>query len=423
MVTGPLNTPASGNTEKLPVNVREFTDKRHIVVRLDQVQRAILKDPEVFERLEKDRSLNHVRTEVEQLQDALTAYAKQGVDYEFSQLQRVFKMMQAWSAEEELSDVLTLDRHRYDEIQAEKDMCEIYPDYVDLLPRLKAERERLYHKYAGFFENRGEELMAKREETRKKLKPCQPKMEESRQRMEAFKSVQQEINYYAQRSTNALVGGMGALVGLTLVGYVSGIWGGWFWGLILGYTVFSNIAALYTDVREKPMKELYAFLKDHYEIKNLKPFFQFENKENPEEPTRFDASRGETLAKFMQKDVQEAANEFSRWERQHTEHVGYLQYLEGQRAWSDDQLRRLKELSQDVVPALAELQNEVGKPVETVVPLADLPAPPEPEKPVPAETFEPIPMPPSEVANDAKPVVKKAARKTVRPAKMPDRAS
>ena len=139
MVTGPLNTPASGNTEKLPVNVREFTDKRHIVVRLDQVQRAILKDPEVFERLEKDRSLDHVRTEVEQLQDALTAYAKQGVDYEFSQLQRVFKMMQAWSAEEELSDVLTLDRHRYDEIQAEKDMCEIYPDYVDLLPRLKAE--------------------------------------------------------------------------------------------------------------------------------------------------------------------------------------------------------------------------------------------------------------------------------------------
>lgn len=423
MATEPLKKDT--NTEQLPVNVRNITDKRHVVVRLDQVQRGILKNPALFESLDADRSLHHVRTEVKKLQAALTQHALQQVEYEFTQLQRTFKLMQSWSAEEELSDVLTLDHHRYEALQAEKDACEIYPDYVELLPRLKEERERLYHKYSGFFENRGEELKAKQEETRKKLKPCQPKMEEARQRLESFKSVQQEINYYAQRSTNALVGGMGALLGLTLVGYVSGIWGGWFWGFLLGYTVFSNIASLYTDVRDKPMLEMYVFLKSHYDIKNLKPFFHFENKEKPEEPTRFDASRGEALARFMQKDVSSASKDYSQWERQHTEHVGYLQYLEGQRAWSEDQLRRLKEASQDVVPELSASQPPV--PVEKpVVAVADLPAPPEPAKPLPQEpVFEPIPALPAtdEVTVKPAPVVKKSLKKAVRPAKMPDRAS
>lgn len=426
MATEPLN---KANQEQLPVNVRKITDKRHVVVRLDQVQRGILKHPAQFESLDADRSLQHIRTEVRQLQAALTQHALKQVEYAFTQLQRTFKLMQSWSAEEELSDVLTLDHHRYDALQAEKDACEIYPDYIELLPRLTAERERLYHKYSGFFENRGEELKVKQEETRKKLKPCQPKMEEARQRMESFKSVQQEINYYAQRSTNALVGGMGALLGLTLVGYVSGIWGGWFWGFLLGYTVFSNIASLYTDVRNKPMLEMYTFLKCHYEIKNLKPFFAFENKEKPEEPTRFDASKGEALARFMQKDVSSASKDYSQWERQHTEHVGYLQYLEGQRAWSDDQLRRLKEISQDVIPEL-EAAAPKKEPVEDTPPvdLASLQAPPEPAKPVSQEpVFATIPEPAdSELekrATSPAPVVKKSLKKAVRPAKMPDRAS
>lgn len=416
MATEPLPSLDKEKTEKLPVNVRTLTDKRHGVVRLDQIQRGILKDPEFFERVDNDRSLNHLRNEVNALKEALTAYAQQQANYEYTQLQLTFKLMVSWSGEEELNDVLTLDRHRYEDIQVEYQQCETYPDYVALLPRLQSERERLYHKYAGFFQNRGEELKLKREETQKKLKPCQPKMEESRQRMEAFTSVQQQINYYGQRSTRALVGGMAALVGLTFVGFVSGIWGGWFFGGLMGYIVFSNIATLYTDICDKPMLELYDFLKDHYEIKNLKPFFSFDNKEKPEEPTRFDAARGEVLARFMQKDVQAAANEFGQWERQHTEHVGYLQYLEGQRAWSEDQLRRLRVLSKDRIPELLLEKESAQEPAKTApskvepveVSAAEMPLPPEPQKPVP-QGFEKIPDPP--------------ARKTVRPAKTPDKAS
>lgn len=422
MVTEPLESAGKENTEKLPVNVRLLTDKRHAIVRLDQVQRGILKDHQLFERVDNDRSLNHVRSEVNALKEALTAYAQQLVNYEYTQLQLTLKLMISWSAEEELNDVLTLDRQRYEDIQVEQQQCEVYPDYVVLLPRLQAERERLYHKYAGFFQNRGEELKAKREETQKKLKPCQPKMEESRQRMEAFTSVQQQINYYGQRSTRALVGGMGALVGLTFVGFVSGVWGGWFFGGVMGYIVFSNIATLYTDICDKPMLELYDFLKEHYEIKNLKPFFSFDNKEKPEEPTRFDAARGEVLARFMQKDVQAAANEFSQWERQHTEHVGYLQYLEGQRAWSEDQLRRLRLLSKDCIPELLLEKENIRESQEThsVEVVSEMLAPPEPPKPV-LQDFEKIPDPPEEIKPPS--VTKSAARKTVRPAKMPDKAS
>jgi hypothetical protein len=430
MATEPLEPADKENAEKLPVNVRLLTDKRHVIVRLDQLQRGMLKDPQLFDRIDNDRSLNHLRGEVNRLKEALTAYAQQQVNYEYTQLQHTLKLMVSWAAEEELNDVLALDRSRYEDLQVKHHQCEVYPDYVELLPHLQAERERLYHKYSGFFQNRAEELKRKREETQKKLKPCQPKMEESRQRMEAFTSVQQQINYYGYRSTRALVGGMGALIGLTFVGFVSGIWGGWFWGALMGYIVFSNIATLYTDIRDKPMLELYAFLKDHYEIKNLKPFFSFDNKEKPEEPTRFDAARGEALARFMQKDVQAAANEFAQWERQHTEHVGYLQYLEGQRAWSDDQLRRITLLSKDRFPELllestpkvelkaAEPAALIPVPVETV---SEMPAPPEPPRPV-AQDFEKIPEPP---VVEAKPVsvTRPAVRKNVRPSKLPDKAS
>ena len=433
MATEPLTSADKEKTEKLPVNVRTLTDKRHGVVRLDQVQRGILKDPQLFDRVDSDRSLNHVRSEVDCLKEALTTYAQQQVNYEYTQLQLTLKLMISWSAEEELNDVLTLDRHRYESIQVELQQCEVYPDYVDLLPRLQAERDRLYHKYAGFFQNRGEELKAKREETQKKLKPCQPKMEESRQRMEAFTSVQQQINYYGQRSSRALVGGMGALVGLTLVGFVSGIWGGWLWGGLMGYLVFSNIATLYTDICDKPMLELYAFLKEHYEIKNLKPFFSFDNKEKPEEPTRFDAARGETLARFMQKDVQAAADEFAQWERQHTEHVGYLQYLEGQRAWSEDQLRRLRMLSKDRIPELLlekerlqpqEQPQQKNQEADSAVRVSEMPAPPEPSKPV-VHAFEKIPEVLAPAIEEAKSpsVAKPSLRKTVRPAKAPDKVS
>lgn len=438
MATEPLDPVDKENAEKLPVNVRALTDKRHAIVRLDQLQRGILKDPDLFERVDSDRSLNHVRDEVNRLKEALTHYAQQQVNYEYTQLQHTLKLMVSWSAEEELNDVLTLDRHRYEDIQAEQQACEVYPDYVVLLPRLQAERERLYHKYAGFFQNRGEELKRKREETQKKLKPCQPKMEEARQRLEAFTSVQQQINYYAQRSTRALVGGMGALAGLTFVGFVSGIWGGWFWGGLMGYIVFSNIATLYTDICDKPMLELYTFLKDHYEIKNLKPFFSFDNKEKPEEPTRFDAARGETLARFMQKDVQAAASEFAQWERQHTEHVGYLQYLEGQRAWAEDQLRRMTMLSKDRIPELllandsgvengldsASGRTEKAEKIEPAEAVAQLAAPPDPPRPV-VQDFEKIPELPAEPVKKEKPssVTKSAVRKKVRPSKTPDKAS
>ncbi len=173
MATEPLDSADKQKAEKLPVNVRALTDKRHAIVRLDQIQRGILKDPQLFERVDTDRSLNHVRDEVERLKEALTAYAQQQVDYEYAQLQYTLKLMVSWSAEEELSDVLTLDRSRYEEFQALLQQCEVYPDYVELLPRLQDERERLYYKYSGFFQNRAEELKRKREETQKKLKPCQ----------------------------------------------------------------------------------------------------------------------------------------------------------------------------------------------------------------------------------------------------------
>ncbi len=426
MATQPLKP--SESEEKLPVNVRDLTDKRHAIVRLDQVQRSILKNPDMFHKIDADRSLNHVREETQKLQAALLRHAETKAREEYDKVQQIFLLMQAWSAEDELSDVFLLDQHRYEELQKEINSRETYQEWVEMPEQLIEERERLYQKYAGFFETRMNELQTRRKDTEKKLAPCQPRMEETRQRMEAFKSTQQQINYYAQRSTNALVGGMGALVGLTFVGFVSGIWGGWLIGLFLGYIVFSNIAALYTDLEGKPMEDMYAFLSQHYELKNLKPFFQYDNKEKPEQPTRFDAARGEVLARFMQKDVKAASNEYSRWERQHTEYVGYLQYLEGQRAWSQEQLRKLTLLARPE----EELDTETLDPDVDIPEMAVLEAPPEPEKPK-TEEFQKIPEPvadtPEVAPTGSQSATKKAARKKsvrkgkVRPAKMPDRAS
>ncbi len=390
--------------EKLPVNAQDFSEKGHVVLRLNQIQRNILQDPALFDKLDTDRSLNHLRKEVQSLQAALLKTLRQEAEYEYQQLLLAEALLISWATESELGDILLLDSHRFKELDQAYQDCEGYAHWLLVIDNLREERKRLLSKYQGYFEGQQTDLDNQRQDTQKKLKPCKPQMEEWRLKMEALNQVQQQINYLSQQSMNGLVGGLGAIVAGIVIFEVLNIWGGWFLGFVVGCIAFANLAGHYSYLEGPAMKDLYAFLIERYEVKNIKPFFRYTNEKTPLEPTQYDATRGEALAKFMQKDVVEARNNYGNLERQHLEHLNYLQYLESRKAWVEEQIDKLQQIAnaqygitpppakkevQTVDPALSsELASHVKSAGSATGPLPDLPAE---QSSVPSVEFEAIP--------------------------------
>jgi len=332
--------------EILPVNVRKITEKRHVILRLDQLQRAVLEHPERFDALAADRSLNHVRKEVEALQAALLKKRQDEALFELQVLQRVHALLQSWESETELKDILMLDTDRCEYLEKQFQDREKYLEWLGIIERMREERQRIFSKYLGYFEGQQTDMANKKEETQKKLRTCLPKMEECRLKLEPMTKVQQEINFYTQKSMNWLVGAMGAMLAITLLGYFSGLWGGWFWGLLAGYGVFSSLAYRYAYVEGEAMQELYTFLSHRFEIKNIKPFFRYENPQKPIEPTRYDATRGEVLAGMLQKEIRVYRQEFTALERSREDYINYLQYIESRTSWCQEQLEKIQALQE-----------------------------------------------------------------------------
>ncbi|HEY9840219.1 MAG TPA: hypothetical protein V6D23_07195 [Candidatus Obscuribacterales bacterium] len=376
-------------------------------MRLDQIQRAVLEDPDRINHLEDDRSLNHVRTEVRALQQAMLDALVSELDREKQMLVRAGQLLDSWQSESELKDILTLDMHRRQGLLEQINRCEGYVQLKNLIEQIRAERERVFNKYLGYFEGQQKDMENRKEETQKKLKPLGPKMDEWRIRREMLTQQQQYVNYYFQQSTHYLVVGMGTMMALALAGSFAPIWAGWMWGLLMGSTVFSYLSSRYAYVTGQPMQDLYDFLVTRYPVKNVKPFFRYEDKENAELPTRFDATRGDVLSQILQKDIQAAGSEFGIVERQRGEYLSYLQFLEGRKQWAADQISKMDRFSIPVPP----VREEPVVVVETATgELAEIPPP---------EAFEPIP----EVPPAPEPPPSRNERRKARPAKAPERAS
>lgn len=362
--------------EFLPVNSKKISSKPHVILRLDQIQRAILEDPGKINFLEDDRSLNHVRKEVRALQQAMLDALVAELEREKQMLMRAGEVLDSWQSETELKDILLLDTHRRQGLFEQIARCEGYVQLRNLIEQIRAERERVFNKYRGYFEGQQTDMETRKEEMQKKLKPMGPRLDEWRVKREMLTQQQQYVNYYYQQSTHYLVVGLGALLGLTIAGSFAPVWGGWFWGLIMGWTVFSYLSSRFAYVDGQPMQDLYDFLISRFQVKNIKPFFRFEDKEHPDQPTRFDATRGDLLSQMLQKEIQTAGNEFAAIERQRDEHLSYLQFMEGRKQWATEQLRRMEKFNQPIEP----------------VQMAPTPEPP------PSMTGELSPIPPMEEA-------------------------
>lgn len=399
--------------EFLPVNSKKISSKPHIILRLDQIQRAILEDPGKINYLEDDRSLNHVRKEVRALQQAMLEALVAELEREKKMLERAGEVLDSWQNETELKDILLLDTHRRQNLFEQIARSEGYVQVRNLIEQIRAERERVFNKYRGYFEGQQTDMENRKEEFQKKLKPLGPRLDEWRIKREMLIQQQQYVNYYYQQSTHYLVVGLGALLGLTLIGCFAPIWGGWLWGLMMGWTVFSYLSSRFAYVTDKPMQDLYDFLVSRFAVKNIRPFFRFEDKEHPEQPTRFDATRGDILSQMLQKEIQLASNEFAMIERQRDEHLSYMQVMEGRKQWAAEQLRRMEKFNQ---------------PLEPVAPAA--PAPP-PEtgtaelSPIPPMEASLEPIPPMPEQAESKPAAGRKVRRGGGPglSEAPERAS
>lgn len=420
---------SNSTSQLLPVDSKQISSKSHVVLRLDQLQRAILDDPGRYDQLEDDRSLNHVRKEVRLLQDALMKAIQDDVEAQKQQLLRAAELMATWQGETELKDILMLDGHRRTGLFEQASRCESYQQWVNLAEQLREEFARLFNKYRGYFAGQQNDFENKKIDTHKKLKPIPAKMDEWRVKREILQQHQMTVNFYYQQSTHYLVIGMGALAGMMIAGHFLGnalgwLWPGWFWGLLAGYSVFSFLASRFAYVSGKPMQDLYDFLLERYPLKNVKPFFRYEDSENPQQPTRFDATRGDILSQILQKDILAASSEFTLLERQRDEHLGYVQYLEGRKQWAQAQIERMDTLQpqeQPEVSTMPEIRPLVVESKDSE--LSKIPAPEE-------ETLERIPDPPVIALPVEIPQIerKAVAGRKVRPAKMsdnalPDRAS
>lgn len=425
-MSGPLPGPGSPEPP-LPVNSKTLSDKPHMILRLDQIQRAVLEDPSRFDQLEGDRSLNHVRKDVRKLQEALMKAIKKELEDEKLKLQRAGELLSSWAGESELKDVLTLDAYKRQNLMDRAGNSEGYGGHRDMIEQFRHERERIFNKYRGFFDGQQTDMDNRKSDTQKKLKPIGPKMDEWRARRDRVVEQQQAINYYYQQSTHYLVIGLASMIALTGVGAFAPVWGGWLWGMIMGSTIFSYLASRFAYVSGQPMEDLHAFLLERMPAKNVKPFFRYEDKEDATKPTRFDASRGDLLSQILQKEVLAAGSEFSQLERQREEHLSYLQYLEGRKQWAAEQIRRIDafenrppEAPKPEPVVLSEIPSGTGE-LSKIPPLPEEIPPPEPDKAEGAEIAVPVGIPTIEPKAIAGRKVRPASRRESPP--LPDRAS
>lgn len=334
----------SETNERLPVNIREITQTQHVVLRLEQLQRMILKDPRRFHDLDGDRGLNHIRSEVKQLQSRLRIVASKDVLFELKVLNEATDLLSNWEEEKELADVIVADRHTRETLILRNNEDLDYPALCELAGQIRQVRQKMFNKYKGYFSGLLQDNEDKRRQVEKQLQQTLPKIKEYQEKSEQLQNIHGQVLNYHQQSMHALVGGLALMLAM-------GYGGWWFWKgwgvlpcLMLGYLAFSNIAHYYTYITGKPVEALHAFLTERYDLKNIKPFFKYEDKQKPEQPTCFDASRGEALARFLHKDILVYQQAFNVQERRREEFINYLSYLDGRGSWIREQQERMERL-------------------------------------------------------------------------------
>jgi hypothetical protein len=331
-------------SEHLPVNIREITQVQHIVLRLEQIQRTVVRQPAKFHELDTDRGLNHIRSEVKQLQSRLTAAASREVRFELKVLNEATDLLSNWEEEKELADVIVSDRHTREMLVLRNSDDLDYPALCALAADIREIRLKMFNKYKGYFAGLLKDNEDKRTLVDRQLQQTQPKLKEYLEKSEQLQSIHGIVLNYHQQSMNALVGGLAMMLAIGYGGWWFWKWWGVFPCLLLGYLAFSNIAHHHTYLEGKHIETLYQFLTERYELKNIRPFFKYANKKEMDRPTCFDASRGEALARFLHKDVVLFQKAFSVQERRKEEFVNYLTYLDGRTAWVREQHERMERL-------------------------------------------------------------------------------
>jgi len=330
--------------DKHPVNIREISQKQHIVLRLEQLQRMVVKEPHRIHELDGDRSLNHIRPEVKALQARLKAAGRKDLTFELKVLAEATDLLSNWEEEKELADVLLSDRHIQEMLTLRNSDKLDYPGLRQLSDDVREVRIKMFNKYKGYFSSLLKDNEDKRKQVEKQLKQTQDKAAEYLEKATQLEGVHGTVLGYHQQAMNALVGGL-----VMMLAIAGGGW--WFWqwlglipGLFFGYMAFSNISHFHAEVSGKNIDTLYAFLLDRYELKNVKPFFKYTHKEKPELPTAFDATRGEPLARFIFKDLALYRQGLTVQERRKDEFINYLTYLDGRTTWVREQRDRMERL-------------------------------------------------------------------------------
>jgi hypothetical protein len=330
--------------DKYPVNIREISQKQHIILRLEQIQRMVVKEPQRIHELDADRSLNHIRSEVKALQARLKTSAAKALLFEYKVLNEATDLLSNWEEEKELTDVLMADRHSREMLVLRNSDSLDYPALLELAEHVRDVRIKMFNKYKGYFSGLLKDNEDKRKLVDKQLKQTQTQAAEYLEIATQLEGVHGVVQGYHQQSMNALVGGFAIFLGMGLGGWWLWQWFGLIPGLFLGYMAFSNISHFHAYVTGKNIDTLYEFLTKRYEMKNVKPFFKYEDKKEPEKPSSFNATRGEALAKYIFKDLALYRQGLVTQDRRKDEFVNYLTYLDGRTNWVREQCDRMERL-------------------------------------------------------------------------------
>lgn len=330
--------------ETPPVNIREISQKQHVVLRLEQLQRMVIKEPHRIHELDADRSLNHIRPEVKALQARLKATGRKDLGFELKVLSEATDLLSNWEEEKELADVLLSDRHIQESLALRNSDKLDYPGLRQLAQDVREVRIKMFNKYKGYFSGLLKDNEDKRKLVEKQLKQTQDKASEYLDKASQLEGIHGTVQGYHQQAMNALVGGFAIMLAMVGGGWWFWQWLGLFPGLFFGYMAFSNISHFHAEVSGKNIDALYAFLTNRYELKNVKPFFKYKDKEKPDIPTAFDATRGDPLARFIFKDLALYRQGLVVQDRRKDEFINYLTYLDGRTNWVREQRDRMERL-------------------------------------------------------------------------------
>lgn len=323
-------------------DISQISADPEILKILQGLRDDIDKDKLNFGRIKDNPELEPIQLEVDLLLRMVMQEGREKAYTEQKLLEKAILLLDDWKNDPDLKDIIIADRNYTKQNHEKMALIRTYSGWVDMTEETHKNRQRFLNKYQGYFQSQIKGFEESKGETQNQLAQAAHNSSHYKAQAESLSKVYAQVVPYTRKATTAMLGAFGLMSGCCLIGWLYGRWWGLLAGIMMGNLVFNYFMQNYAFVRGIGAQELYDSIKMYYDDKTLQKFFRPYSKIAVIGFDIFDASKGDTLLKLLNKDIGYGEGQHQLLERKKEEYINHLRYLDGRIDWMTEQCLKIK---------------------------------------------------------------------------------